>query len=607
MVRIRPTVVRTIVPLVCAVTLLGCGGGGGTSPGAQQRELGDACQAGATTAVLAYSTQWGSSPSSASQIVQIVGASGLVVRSDSINRAGDSASSIEMTAVPAGVYEVRATLYASANATGAVLGVASQVVDLCAGRVSVSTTRATAQRSLEARPREASLREGQSKRYIATARDGAGSAVFLPASSVAWSVTGGIASVDGTGLVKAVKPGAGQVRASNSQGAFVANSKLTVEKFTPVRTKWTVLVYMNAASDLHPASVLNMNQLERVAGNPQVRYVVQWKQTKARYPASSFDGVRRYLVRQDDSNAIASEVIESDMVDGQGFAVDMGLAQTLREFVQWGKQNYPSDRTVLVLWSHGNGWSRRPESEGRAFSYDDQYGTAIQIWELQGALAGLGVDVIAWDASLMQQLEVAYELRGLAKYVVGSEESPPADGYPYDKVFRVFRDGPDKATEVLCRAFVDATVSHPPYATRKITQSVLDTARLAPLASALDSLGLEMATHVGSLGLAVPSVRSLAQSYSPNNVRHYYDLVDLCHRLEADARVPGTVKAAAALVRARAAEAVVYEGHNNQSPRSNGISVDFSPGSVFSGRAVDYSRLELAAHTSWDEWLSMAP
>lgn len=569
--------------------------------------MGDACQAGATSAQLAYSTRWGSSPNTASQVIQIVSTTGLVVRADSLNRSGDATSSLELSGVPAGVYELRATLYSSANASGNVIGVSSQVVDLCAGRVSASTSVAATQQSLESRPKRVSLREGQTKRFIATARDASGGALFLAVASVQWSVTGGLAMVDAEGLVRTTKPGSGQVRAQNSQGKFVSNSALTVEDFVPVRTKWTVLVYMNAASDLHPASVLNMNQMESVAGNPQVRFVVQWKQSRARYPSSSFDGVRRYLVKPDSTNQIASELLETDMVDGQGFSVDMGQADTLREFVLWGTANFPSDRTVLVLWSHGNGWARRPETEGRAFSYDDQYGTAIQLWQMPSALTGLGLDVIAWDASLMQQLEVAYEVRGLARYVVGSEESPPADGYPYDRVFRVFRDGPDKATNILCRAFVDGTLANPPYATRKITQSVIETSRLDALAAAVDTLGLELAANGGALVDAVPQVRSLAQSYSRNNVRQYFDLVDLCLRLESDSRVPGTVKGAAAAVRARVAEAVEYEGHNGQSPGSHGVSIDFSPSSTFGTLALDYSRLDLAKQTSWDEWLRIAP
>ena len=42
------------------------------------------------------------------------------------------------------------------------------------------------------------------------------------------------------------------------------------------------------------------------------------------------------------------------------------------------------------------------------------------------------VDVLAFDACLMQMAEVAYEVKDLADYVVGSEETEPGPGYPYD-------------------------------------------------------------------------------------------------------------------------------------------------------------------------------
>lgn len=42
-----------------------------------------------------------------------------------------------------------------------------------------------------------------------------------------------------------------------------------------------------------------------------------------------------------------------------------------------------------------------------------------------------GVDLYASDACLMQMAEVAYELRNYAPLVIGSEETEPAEGWPY--------------------------------------------------------------------------------------------------------------------------------------------------------------------------------
>jgi hypothetical protein len=46
----------------------------------------------------------------------------------------------------------------------------------------------------------------------------------------------------------------------------------------------------------------------------------------------------------------------------QNDSLDMGDAKSLREFVDWGVQNFPADRYALVLWNHGSGGAREPRA-----------------------------------------------------------------------------------------------------------------------------------------------------------------------------------------------------------------------------------------------------
>lgn len=364
------------------------------------------------------------------------------------------------------------------------------------------------------------------------------------------------------------------------------------------------MVFMNAANDLYPFSTFNMNQIERVAQNPDVRFVVQWKQSRARFPGSSFDGTRRYLAKPDLTNAIASELVQN-----MGSGVDMGSYSTLRNFVNWTKQRYPADRYCLVIWNHGNGWHSRNLEENwptRAVSYDDETHNAIQIWQLKQALSGTKVDILAWDASLMQMLEVAYEVRDNAHYVVGSEESPPGAGYPYDLIFDDFRDSPETPTATLARSFVDGMLAVPQYQIHKITQSVIDTDALPALRDALSELANQLSANAAQVQAIVPAIRQQAQSYSPHPSRVYRDLIDVCLRLEAATAIPEVVAASAA-VRAAASAAIVYEGHNSNSPGSTGISIDFSDGTVFSDFSDSYGLLGFAQDSGWDEWLAISP
>ncbi|MCE2766512.1 MAG: hypothetical protein LW628_06295 [Fimbriimonadaceae bacterium] len=55
------------------------------------------------------------------------------------------------------------------------------------------------------------------------------------------------------------------------------------------------------------------------------------------------------------------------------------------------------------------------------------------------------------------------------------------------------------------------------------------------------------------------------------------------------------------------ANALVWEGHNSKSPNSNGVSIDFSPGSIIAPTLSDYQKLKFAQATQWDEFLTTAP
>lgn len=518
-----------------------------------------------------------------------------------------------MNGVPAGVHQLRVTLYASSNANGTVLGELSTVADLCGGgpggtTATIQSTNATVASSLQVVPGSATLFEQQTKSFFATAFSGS-QVVFTPEDGISWSVTGGIGTVGADGQLTASTAGTGAVVATLASPALTGSAAVTVQQRQVTQGKWTVMVFMNASNDLFSFSDQDVNEMERVAGNAGVRFVVQWKQSQSAFPSSSFDGVRRVLVKPDTTDQVVSEVIQNNLRQTNGSALDMGDPDTLNDFVTWAKENYPADRYVLILWNHGNGWRRSAEESwaSRAFSYDDEFGTAIQTWDIGEALQGHTVDIISWDSSLMQMMEVAYEARDHADYIVGSEESPPGEGLPYDSVFQVFRDNPDGSTAVLSKAFVDGMLNHTPYNSRKITQSVIDTSKVVDLAAAVDALALQLTANLSDLTLVLPSVRDTAQSYSPTTTRVYRDLVHICELLEANSSVPAAVKTAAADVRAKVAEAVIWEGHNSNSPNSNGIAIDFSSSSTFASFSFDYARMKFAQDTNWNEFLQQAP
>ncbi len=585
---------RILAVFLLILVIVGCGGGGSGSSG---------------TPGITYTTDWRAYLTSGqitgnSQRVNILDLAGSDVSSLVLKNPTSGTESVNFN-LPAGTYRVVVNLYSGSNADGSLNGTYETIVNYTSG-TTVSTAVGTPISALSVSPSTTSIQVGRGQQFTASGQNSAGTATFISPSSVNWSVLGGIGTVSSSGNFTATTAGSGTVRATYTGLGINGAAAVTTTPFTPTRTKWTVLVYLNAANDLQSFSNLNVNQMERVT-NGDVRFVVQWKLAPALF-GGSFNGTRRYLVKPDLTSNIASELLQ-DM----GTSVDMGSATTLNEFIVWAKANYPADRYALIVWNHGNGWSRKRAADSRAVSYDDERGTSIQIWELGTALGTEQFDIIAWDASLMQMIEVAYEIRNNCKYVVGSEESPPGEGYPYNLVFDDFVAAPGATTATLSKAFVDGMLTPGLYDTRKITQSVLDTSKLGALATAISTLGTELKNNSSTLTSLIQTTRNTAQSYSPTSTRVYRDLLHACSILEGGTTNTAVLNAITG-VKTAANNAIVWEGHNSNSANSKGIAIDFSPASSFNAvgsggnmRSADYALMKFGIDTQWDEFLKIAP
>lgn len=392
----------------------------------------------------------------------------------------------------------------------------------------------------------------------------------------------------------------------------------------PVQKKWTFLVYMNAANDLEPYSGLNINQMEQVGSNADLNVVVQVKRISNKYDPKFAEWkdntTRRFYIDKDaDTSDINSRLLE------QNDAVDMGDDDMLKEFVQWGVANFPAERLCLVLWNHGAGWrtARLRSDTKRGVSYDDLTGSHIDTIELPGAI-GLANnrkwDLLAWDSSLMQMAEVNYEVRDQARFIVGSEESPPGEGYPYDSFLARLVQNPNQDGRELGIAMAqDMLTAFGP--TSDTTQSVLDTSKIAAIAPAVDALGKALLGATGPHGPAIAQVRDvLTENYAYEENRdllHFAQLLASAAPGMTTPRVPDTaVQTAANNVQQAVRAALVININGTAHPNSQGLSI-FLP-SPASYRDIDqrqnngfgqrYERLAFTrAAPNWQAFLVQGP
>ncbi|MFC2017607.1 clostripain-related cysteine peptidase, partial [Chloroflexota bacterium] len=303
-----------------------------------------------------------------------------------------------------------------------------------------------------------------------------------------------------------------------------------------------------------------------------------------------------YYVEQDSSDNITSPVEQSL---GE---VNMGDPNTLVNFVTWATTNYPAEKYALVLWDHGSGWKTRelePQIKGVCFD-DTSSGDRITTLELGTALSqiqsgtGVTLDIVGFDACLMQMLEVAYQIRDYANVMVASEEVEPWDGWPYDDILGYLTSNPTWGTLALSNAIVTTYIDS--YSvTDYVTQSAIDLTQVGVLKTAVDQFATAMIAS-GNAD-AIWSAKFYTEHFDDPD---YLDLFDFADKVITYFPPSSNVSVKAEAVKEAVKEVVVAEAHHSQHPNANGISI-YVPYATYN---TNYDSLVFATDTQWDEFLN---
>ena len=127
------------------------------------------------------------------------------------------------------------------------------------------------------------------------------------------------------------------------------------------------------------------------------------------------------------------------LVDEQPSA-SMGDSETLADFLLFAKENYPADKTAVIFWNHGGG-SVSGASFDELYDLDsltlsEMYSAFVQVWEPSNELGQQPLELVGFDTCLMATVDTAYTFCDLAKYLVASEETEPANGWDYSQWVR---------------------------------------------------------------------------------------------------------------------------------------------------------------------------
>ena len=132
--------------------------------------------------------------------------------------------------------------------------------------------------------------------------------------------------------------------------------------------------------------------------------------------------------------------------------MDSADPEVLKKILNEMQDLYPSDSYGLILGSHASGWipsgasgrsNRMLHAEPvltRSFGTDYTGSNEMDTRDMAKAIPfnKENLEFILFDACLMSSIEVLYDLREKAKYVIASPAELPAPGFPYARVMPYF-------------------------------------------------------------------------------------------------------------------------------------------------------------------------
>ena len=276
------------------------------------------------------------------------------------------------------------------------------------------------------------------------------------------------------------------------------------------------------------------------------------------------------------------------LIDEQPLA-NMGEAQTLYDFLDYANTNYPADKVAVTFWNHGGG-----SVSGAAF--DELHGLdSLNLAEMYQAFdavwpadtANPALELVGFDTCLMATVDVAAAFQPFAKYLVGSEEVEPGNGWLYSGWLGALANNPAMGGGELGAAICDtyyegcqAVGTH-----EQTTLSLTDLTRLTPLLEAYESFGEEaFVAAAEDPGFFAQLGRAAAQSenYGGNTREQgYTNMVDLGHL----ARQTSDILPSAQAVCDALDDCVVYQVGGPYRAEATGLSCYYS----YSGDINDFN------------------
>jgi hypothetical protein len=397
----------------------------------------------------------------------------------------------------------------------------------------------------------------------------------------------------------------------------VAAASTVIAPRTAPLANWTVMIYINGRGGLDCAVFDTLREITSVRSNPQVQIVVEIGRSpkEAQCPDKAiprWEGIRRFSVRHAMTIGPRIGAAPPPKIS------DMSSPDTLKDFLSWAKDKFPSKKSMLIIWGHGIGLplldletikAQSVSAAGPCSNSDEPSGTTKGVFigdGSEGTLfnrdianvlrdvedAGKKLSIIGFDACLMGNIETAYALRNVADLMVASEANVPACSWDYTYALsKLARANGGTDPKTLSKLFVEGYARK--YQGTPRTLSAVDLGVMDSLAREISRLAEGLRGNLGAEKPGIVDVRGTAEAFG--FLDNLIDFSDFLQVFQKQRGIDQSTLIRARKVLSRIGSAVIAEfGGDNSS--FSGLTIYFPQNTqAYQGDSLDRDAYDLAS------------
>lgn len=209
--------------------------------------------------------------------------------------------------------------------------------------------------------------------------------------------------------------------------------------------------------------------------------------------------------------------------------LNMGLPDTLSNFINYVTDNSKTSEYDLILWDHGGG-------PIIGYGSDEKFnGDGLVLPELYSALSKTEfnennkLEFIGFDACLMANVETAYVLKEYSNYLLASEETEPGSSWNYNALNNISKLNTQGFAKQIIDSYqtsIDEINSYYGY-NLTYTLSLIDLSKIDDLVSEINTAFLDLNNKLDENFEEIAKMRSNSVEFGKSTADSSYDLIDL--------------------------------------------------------------------------------